>query len=977
MSKRLKRAAAAALLLGASLAANAAGLGRLTVLSNLGQPFRGEVDLVSVKKDELSSLNARIASPDAFRQADLPFTAYVSNLKVSVQQRPNGEPFVQVSAAQPLNEPFIDFLVELWWSSGRLVRAYTALVDPPAVTDSPETQNGDAATVKPVAPQPEAAVESVPAPAPSRSVPESPVPRPQPQPVEAQARDSAPKAPEAPAPQSSAPATPAAEAAPQGSEYGPVKRGDTLSKIARENKPADVTLEQMLVALYRSNPDAFAGKNMNRLKTGKILRVPAADEAVTLTAPEARKEVRLQASNWNAYRERLAGAAESGLPADAGAGRLATGKVTTKLEDKTPLPAEPGQDVLKLSKGEPSKGTADKAPPDSKSQDRIRALEEEVAAKGKAVADANQRVVQLEKQIKDLQALVEMKSKGMADLQKPPAKPEAPATLPPILPAPKATEPAPAPKAPEAAAPKLPEILPPKTPEPAPMPGPAAGTPPVPAETPAAAPSEPAAPAEPAPPPKPKRKFVPPPPPPPPSLVDQILGNPMVLGGVAVVVAALAGLGFMSWKRKKGAGRSEPSAMDEAAEAAESEDSFGPAGFGGAAAATAASAVAPATGGAGDESDALAEAEVFLIYGRDSQAEERLKEAIAANPQRLELHAKLLEIYAKRNDPLAFEEIAKDVQMATGSQGENWEKVARLGYQVDPGNPRYASGKPSADDTMEQTIPGMESTVQMESFDGQPKDDLDFNLDFESTSSGSSTDIDLAQLGRDLDANPATTTDIDLGQLSGVATADDVFDPSKTLATEAFGMQPSSDESQAFDPTATIAPTDAGDMPTLPGVGLGAAAKPKAGDELDFEISGDEATLSGTTNVSSMDDLGFDLDTLKLDSPPLESPESLDATRPGTLAPANVEDTSATMPGGAPDLDLSSISLELGDTNATMPGGGAKDEKWYDVQTKFDLAKAYQEMGDKEGAREILEEVIAEGDAEQQQAARDLLTSLG
>ena len=83
------------------------------------------------------------------------------------------------------------------------------------------------------------------------------------------------------------------------------------------------------------------------------------------------------------------------------------------------------------------------------------------------------------------------------------------------------------------------------------------------------------------------------------------------------------------------------------------------------------------------------------------------------------------------------------------------------------------------------------------------------------------------------------------------------------------------------------------------------------------------------------------------------------------------------MPGGAPDLDLSSISLELGDTNATMPGGGAKDEKWYDVQTKFDLAKAYQEMGDVEGAREILQEVLHEGDDQQKAEAKSLLAKIG
>ena len=147
MRYRLKHAAAAAVLLGASLSADAAGLGRLTVLSALGQPFRGEVDLVSLKRDEAASLSVKIAGVEAFRQADLPYTAYIGTLRVSIERRSSGEPYVQVTATQPLNEPFVDFLIELSWSSGRLVRAYTALVDPPTVTEQKTAE-----TAPPVAP---------------------------------------------------------------------------------------------------------------------------------------------------------------------------------------------------------------------------------------------------------------------------------------------------------------------------------------------------------------------------------------------------------------------------------------------------------------------------------------------------------------------------------------------------------------------------------------------------------------------------------------------------------------------------------------------------------------------------------------------------------------------------------------------------------------------------------------------------------
>lgn len=971
------RAAAAALtLLTVTPGAYAAGLGRLTVLSTLGQPFRGEVDLVSLKKEEVASLVARLGSPDAFRQADLPYTAYVSNLRLSLEKRPNGDPYIKVSAPQPLNEPFIDFMVELSWNSGRLVRAYTALVDPPIVKDG----EGDAgAEVKP-----SAAPDSLQA----QPVPQAESGQVAAPPADAGKKPKAGAKPARPEPKAAA-AEPAAEAAPApaagggATEYGPVKRGQTLAQIARETRPADATLEQMLVLLYRNNPDAFEGKNMNRLKAGQVLRVPSAAEISGLAPQDALKEFRVQSADWKAYRARLADAAESAVPADEPAGRTAGGKITTKVEEKTPPAQDASKDVLKLSKGEAPKAGAPAPVADAKTQERIRTLEEEIAAKGRAVGDANQRIAQLEKQIKDMQALLEMKSKGLADMQKAEKAPEKPAAPPPpppppVVPEPPKVEP---PKA-EAPAPAPAPGEPPKG-EPLPPPPPEASAPP------ADKPAEPPA-AEAPPPPKPKPKFVPPPPPPPPSLVDQLLENPMILGAGALVVAALGGLGFSAWKRKKaGAGSAGRRAAEEPLEPLESaEDTFGPAGFAAAAGAatagaTAASSVQSATGALSDESDALAEAEVFLIYGRDAQAEERLKEAIAANPTRYELHAKLLEIYAKRGDASAFERVATDLQKGTGGEGDLWEKAVQLGYQIDATNPRYASGRID-EDSVDKTVPGAdeESTMQMPAFDAGPKDDLDFNLDFESTSAGSTTDIDLGQLGQDLERNGTTTTDIDLGLLGGSSEPEDVFDPSKTMTRVDSGDPlAQTSEMAAFDPTTTIAPTDAAELPTLPGLSLAAQGQRSATGGLDFDIGDTESTIGGTrrvpvTNVdSTLDDVSFDLDTLKLDSSPLEE------TSPGVMLPKSLpeSDLESTRPGaaGATDLDLSGISLDLGDSPTIMPTGGAKDEKWYDVQTKFDLAKAYQEMGDKEGAREILEEVITEGDAEQQSAARELLDSLG
>lgn len=1006
MRYRLKHAAAAAVLLGASLSADAAGLGRLTVLSALGQPFRGEVDLVSLKKEEAASLAVKIAGVEAFRQADLPYTAYIGTLRVSIERRPGGEPYVQVTATQPLNEPFVDFLIELSWSSGRLVRAYTALVDPPTVTEekTAEATPPAAGAAPPVA----------------QATPARPVV--EPEPLEPRPSEPARTA-EVPRPGADAPAPMARTAGGQGAaasgaEYGPVKRGDTLGRIARATRPADVTLDQMLVALYRANPGAFDGANMNRLRTGKVLRVPPPTEVAALSAAESAREVRVQTSNWNAYRQRLASAVEaSPTPAEREGGRSASGKVTTRLEDKVPSGGDASQDVLKLSKGEPPRpgGTAQASGGDAaRAAERVRSLEEEVAARGKAVADANQRVAQLEKQIQDLQSLVEMKSRAMADLQKPaPQAPSVPAKPAAELPA--AVAPVPVtPSAPTAATPPAPaadglgeEALP----GPKPL---ASGAP---ADAPDAAATPPAAEA-PAPEPRkrPKVAAPPPPPPPPPGLLDELLDNPVVLGAGALVVAALAGLGFAGWKRRRGVrGSSEDMAAHEAVAAAEAQvpESFGPAGFEPVSVPPPGSDALPGTATVAEESDPLAEAEVFLIYGRDAQAEERLKEAIAANPKRVELHAKLLEIYAKRRDVPSFERVAVDLQRLTGGSGDAWAHAAALGAELDPGNPRYAPiGDATATDA---TMPGFSPTATDATLPGFPPaaavapaaadtttqvptgEDLDFNLDFDTLTEGATTDIDLSRLGPGENGG-GTETDIDLDQFAGPTAAEEIFDPTRTIidgtldsrsgAVTTAGFDSARTLSPAsFDPGATLAPASADvastlspaaadHTATLPG-GISMPSKIDA-MEIDFELPDAEPTLSGGGRVGdeTIDDLGFDLDRIKLDLGAPSSPPLTEPTLPGGLSLAPRDDEpGATLPGLAQVPGLAGLSLDLGSPDETVTGT-VRDERWYDVQTKFDLAKAYQEMGDKEGAREILDEVVAEGDDSQKKAARDLLATL-
>ena len=795
------KALAVALLL-APLLAHAAGLGRLTVQSSIGQPLSAEIDLVAVRGDEASGLNVRLASPDAYQQANLQYNAGMTGIKLSIERRANGQSFIKVAGNRPVNEPFVDLLIELSWSGGKLMREYTALLDPPGYGQQ-------SAAAAPVAPP---------------AVPES-------RPI------TAPVAP-APVARSAAPAT----AAPSAQEYGPIARGETLGKIAASLKPEGVSLEQMLVGLYRSNPDAFIRKNLNLVKSGRILRVPDAQELAAISPAEAMQEYRTQVADWRAYSARVADTAGQAPEG----GSTARGRITARVDD--PAAAE-GKDVVRLSKGEPGKG--DK-PLTGAAQ--ARALQEELVARNKELAEARERIAQLEKTIKDTQKLVELKSPGMAAAQQ---KPEV------------AKSEGPTPEMKGADAPPT-ETRQDLTAVPPPADKPVVEQPPAP---------------------KPKPKPVAPPPPPEPGVMDMVMDNLPLLGGGAAVLV-LGGLGVAAMRRRRARGQ-------DIAELEPVAPTLGPSGAAAAVAGAAATTVVAAAAPAVDDVDPVAEAEVYIAYGRDGQAEEILKEAMHRNPSREDVQVKLAEVYAARKDAAAFGAVAESMYARTCGTGDNWVKVAALGYAMDSTNPLYEAGKdvvPSA------AIP-----------DSATGTDLDFDL------GDGLTTPDIA-----LDADTAGQTT----QLHGV----------RELAA-------------AADAGAPLA------APVVPDFTLDSTISGMASD-----IAAD-ATPTVTGEASTID-FNFEL-------PPVDSPA------PVAAAPAAAPATDA---GFDFKIDVGDLNINLDDastTTAAMPAAGGKDSHWYDVQQKFDLAKAYQEMGDNDGAREILQEVLKEGDAEQKGQAQKLLGTLG
>ena len=321
--------------------AHAGGLGRLNVQSALGQPLRAEVELASVHPDEAATMQVRLAPQSAFRQANLEFNPALTQLRFDLASRPDGTYVVRVTSAQPVNEPFLDLLLELTWSTGRVLREYTVLLDPPGLKMAPEVVAPVAAQTQPVAP-PAAAAPAEPAPAPAMAAP---------------ALELAPIA-TAPAPVR---ARTAPAEAPASTSYQ-VKPGDTLGRIALDKKSRSVSLDQMLVALLRANPNAFINNNLNLVLAGRTLSIPSDSEAQAIDTAEAHREVIAHSADFGAYRSRIAQAAAAApAPAPTAPEAAVQGKVVVKVEEKGAPPKS--RDQLKIARAEavasPSAQSAD------------------------------------------------------------------------------------------------------------------------------------------------------------------------------------------------------------------------------------------------------------------------------------------------------------------------------------------------------------------------------------------------------------------------------------------------------------------------------------------------------------------------------------------------------------------------------------------------------------------------------------------
>jgi pilus assembly protein FimV len=291
----------------------AMGLGEIHLRSALNQPFDAEIELVSATPEELPNLKIVLASADTFARYGLDKPQFLSNFNFRVGRSEDGKPIIRVTSSSNVAEPFVTLLVEANWPSGHIVREYTVLLDPPVYMP------GEDKAAAPVA-APRAGAQANPAPRVQQSAPAS-QPGAAAPPVEQAAP---PPRPSRPAPRYEAPAA-AAPSEISGDSYE-VRRNDTLSKIAARLHPGSsrTDLNRAMVGLYRTNPQAFAG-NINVLRAGAVLRLPA-EGVDAVNGKEANAEMAKQYESWNSSggRLRLVTPPDSGAPsADAAAAAAA------------------------------------------------------------------------------------------------------------------------------------------------------------------------------------------------------------------------------------------------------------------------------------------------------------------------------------------------------------------------------------------------------------------------------------------------------------------------------------------------------------------------------------------------------------------------------------------------------------------------------------------------------------------------------
>ncbi len=390
------KAVSAGVLLACSLPSHALTLGKFQSLSGMGEPLRAEVEVTQFTPDELRGLQAQLATPSSFRQAGMEYNAALNDVVARVENRSDGRPFIVLNGRTPVQDSFIDLILEAQWSTGRAVKNYALLLN----SAKSIADNRPSSWAAPQRIQPDVIASPITL-ARAASPAVSPVSGDgslTPSSVEVNANqvpvyrfDGTGAAPAAAPSAIAANATPPAAYAPAprhttfmaGDDTLTVNPGDTASNLIMGRLPANVSTDQMLLALVRANPNAFIEGNVNLVRAGTVLRMPKAGEATQISRAEARQTVIAQNRDFAAYARRVA---ESPLLVGSAQSREMSGSVAK--ESPSAPSASAKQDKLTLSNAQVGNDSA----------------EAKLAAEREA-KDAADQLGALNKNMQDLEAL--------------------------------------------------------------------------------------------------------------------------------------------------------------------------------------------------------------------------------------------------------------------------------------------------------------------------------------------------------------------------------------------------------------------------------------------------------------------------------------------------------------------------------------------------------------------------------------------
>ncbi|QBX42413.1 peptidoglycan-binding protein [Pseudomonas fluorescens] len=873
--RKLVLAIAAASALSSGMA-HALGLGELTLKSTLNQPLVAEIELLDVKDLTAAEVVPSLASPEDFAKAGVDRQAFLNDLTFTPVLNASGKSVLRVTSSKPLSEPMVKFLVQVMWPNGRLLRDYSVLLDPSKF--SPQT--ADAAAQ----------------PAPSQTI--------------------------------TAPTTGATHP----SQYTTTPR-DTLWEIAAKARTGG-SVQQTMLAIQALNPDAFIDGNINRLKTGQVLRLPDSVESTALPQSKAIAEVAAQNEAWRQGRRYVAKPGTGQQQLDA-----------TKRGRSNVGAGQNAKDNLSLVSAENAKGRGKGPAGDAKAlSNKLAVTQESLDTTRRDNEELKSRMADLQSQLDKLQRLIELKNNQLAKMQAegPGAAPAATAAVPAITAELAATPPA----TPAEAAP---------TPE-------SAIAPPVdtPAETPVVAPKP---------------------------VVDEdktfneLLTNPILLGLIGGGAVVLLLLLLLLARRRKAQQEAEKHLRMARALAEEQEFSaeqdLPESSFEGletpaasvklntpAPAPAPAAVVAPVVmaepiaaplvaPSAERSDDVLDKAQSHINAGRLNQAAALLEEGVSLEPQRSDLRLKLMEVYGQQGDRDAF--VGQERQLV--ANGDNFAKVEELKKRFPAMAVVAVAGLAAAAAAAELDAQYVKELLLDEPEAPAPEpaaDDLD-----------SAFDLSLDDLDNITPVEPAPVVEPEAPVELDEFPADDDLSFESVLQQQTEikeNLDDLSDFDLDLDLGAEPAPAPAADLADddfLLDLDEGVKDLSPAEPVVANEVPQDDLELPADFDLSLADEM---------DSNPAAEPDAFAAE----LNDVNAELDRLSQSIAEPTFTEADAAMgdDLGEDDFDFLAG--TDE----AATKLDLAQAYIDMGDSDGARDILNEVLTEGDEKQRGEAKEMLSHL-